>query len=142
MHQEAALLHQHQAVHDAHDGVDRVWIRRLTHGSVHTYRVPLRAKVAPVERPAPVRVAYFQVFVDAVTVTYCRDHLDVEPDASVGRLGHEPGVSMLEHRDEIAIGRLNVDRQAADHDRGLTQAAVSYRRHQTCWNVHDRLRIE
>ena len=40
-------------------------------------------------------------------------------------LGDKAGVSLLEHRDEVAIGGLNIDRQAANDDRGLVAATSS-----------------
>src|SRR5271163_2410596 len=140
MHQESSTLRQHQAVNDAHDGVDRVWIGALAHASAHAYRVPLRAKVSPVHGPTTVRVAHFQVFIGSVTRR--GDHLDVEADAGGCGLCEEAGVSTLEHRDELAIGGLNIDRQAAYHDRSLAPASLSRRRHQVYWTAHDRRRTE
>src|SRR5271156_7248813 len=113
MHQESSALRQHQAVNDAHDGVDRVWIGALPHASAHAYRVPLRAKIATVDGPTIVRVAHFQVFIGSVTGR--GDHLDVEPNAGGCGLCEEASVSTLEHRDELAIGGLNVDRPAPPH---------------------------
>src|SRR5208282_252050 len=96
------------AMHDAHDGVDRVWIGGLTHASPQARGIPSRAKIAPTDHPATVGVAHFEVFVGVGAVIYRCDHVHIEPDATASRLGHEPGVSILEHRDEAASGGLQM----------------------------------
>ena len=103
-------------------------------------RIPIRAKISPIDHPATVGVADFEIFVVGA-VTYRCDHLDVQPDPRARGFGDKPGVALLEHRDEIAIGGLNCDRQAANDDRGLAAATLGQARHRVFEVVHEWWRI-